>query len=148
MLYKGKELKDISRTPQVIVPPRYMLVWDEQQERVGVFPVTPLVVKVLAIVDSKVPNGRVIAEHGSTFLRYGHCADIPKLRVTNRQLSRWLAEGNGEAKHTGIDDALASANYTYVDSRCDEEVPGYMKVRKWGDTDWHEPTLEYMGLEG
>jgi hypothetical protein len=22
-----------------------------------------------------------------------------------------------------------------------------IKVRKWDDTEWHEPTVEYMGLE-
>lgn len=28
-----------------------------------------------------------------------------------------------------------------------DEVPSYVKVRKWDDVDWHEPTVDYMGIE-
>ena len=28
-----------------------------------------------------------------------------------------------------------------------DEVPSYVKVRKWDDVDWHEPTVDYMSIE-
>lgn len=28
-----------------------------------------------------------------------------------------------------------------------ETLQSEMRVRKWSDTEWHEPTVDYMGLE-
>ena len=28
-----------------------------------------------------------------------------------------------------------------------EQIMDEIKVRKWSDTEWHEPTVDYMGLE-
>lgn len=150
MLYKGKELKDLSKTPQSIVPPRDMLVWDEIQEMRGVLPEPPLVVKVLAIVDSKELNGQVIAENNSVFLRYGHCADIPVVYATFRQIARWLAEGKGEVTDCSNGNGAYAKSSLYYFSKYDGKSSegSAIRVRKWDDTEWREPTLEYMGLEG
>ena len=77
---------------------------------------------------------------------FQHCAEIPEeqkpRRATNRELSKWLAEGKGACKcSNGYTDT--AWNYEFYD----ETVPDYVKVRKWDDTEWHEPGADYMGIE-
>lgn len=150
MKYKGIELKEIT-TSQIFDPPKEMLVWNCAYS-------TPFKVTVHAIVASK--TFPVIAKEGD----YQYCAEIPEepksRRVTNRELSKWLAKGHGEcinqvdyANYTYTYDDLSQANcasntYTYDGiSGGKNEVPSYVKVRKWDDVDWHEPTVDYMGIE-
>lgn len=81
---------------------------------------------------------------------YAHCAEIPeepKPRwVTIRELAKWCAQGNGQ-----IQDAdRLNCVFTGLDygPECDDHTaPDNYKVRKWDDTEWHEPTAEYLGLE-
>lgn len=64
--------------------------------------------------------------------------------VTNRELSRWLAQGNGEYREVHNDRCYVEFIY-----HCGKEngiVYGVM-VRKWDDDEWHTPTRKYMGLE-
>lgn len=137
MNYKGIELKDIADTPQLVDPPRLMFVWDRDDgplKKEGVF----------AIVASLDPDFRVIAETD----RYAHCAEIPEepspRRATCRQVSRWLAEGNGEVRCGRGDVTTVLCYFGAVEDReCDSSV----KVRKWDDEDWNEPTLEYLRLQ-
>lgn len=52
------------------------------------------------------------------------------------------AQGNGEYKNPV---RLVSNTYTYDDiSETNAEVSDHVKVRKWNDTGWHEPTADYM----
>lgn len=150
MNYKGIELKDISGTPQVIDPPRKMLVWDDDHNGKEISYESPRKVTVLAIVDSDKLNGRVIAEN-TGFARYGHCAELPTEYATIRQISRWLAEGNGEVSE-GIDiggGVYCKSSLYHHSGKDDASSEGSaLRIRKWDDTEWHEPTLEYMGLEG
>ena len=147
MKYKGIELKEIT-TSQIFDPPKEMLVWNYVDS-------TPFKVTVHAIVASK--TFPVIAKEGD----YQYCAEIPEepkpRRVTNRELSKWLAKGHGECMNPDSDSYsyadlskanLASSTYTYSGiSEANKEVPFYVKVRKWDDVDWHEPTVDYMGIE-
>ena len=152
MKYKGIELKEIT-TSQIFDPPKKMITWDSE---CGGF----YICEVLAIVNGKDNNYPVIAKNAS----YRHCAEIPEepksRRVTNRELSKWLAKGHGEyinqvdyANYTYTYDDLSQVNcasntYTYDGiSGGKNEVPSYVKVRKWDDVDWHEPTVDYMGIE-
>ena len=149
MYYKGIELEDISGTPQVFNPPREMLVWDDDRngnER----EYEPHKVTVLAIVNSDKLNGRVIAEEGMTFVRFGHCAENPCEYATFRQIAWWLAEGNGEVTESvGVDGAYCKSSLYYFLAKGDVSSEGSdIRICKWDDTEWHEPTLEYMGLEG
>lgn len=65
--------------------------------------------------------------------------------VTNRELAKWLAQGNGEFK--GLDSNLCfSTDYYYWSG--EENTPAEVLVRTWEDEKWHKPTREYMGLEG
>ena len=149
MKYKGIELKEIT-TSQIFDPPKKMITWDSE---CGGF----YICEVLAIVNGKDNNYSVIAKNAS----YRHCAEIPEehkpRRVTNRELSKWLAKGHGECMNPNSDsysyDDLSKANlvsstYTYSGiSEANKEVPFYVRVRKWDDVDWHEPTVDYMGIE-
>ena len=131
MEYNGIELKQIT-TSQIFDPPKEMLVWDYVDS-------APFKMPVHAIVASK--TFPVIAEEGD----YQYCAEIPETpRVTNRELSKWLAKGHGEYRNQI---GAVSNLYIYVDLETDVAVPSYIRVRKWDDADWHEPTVDYMGIE-
>ena len=131
MEYNGIELKKIT-TSQIFDPPKEMLVWDYIDS-------APFKMPVHAIVASK--TFPVIAEEGD----YQYCAEIPETpRVTNRELSKWLAKGHGEYRNQI---GAVSNLYIYVDLETDVAVPSYIRVRKWEDADWHEPTVDYMGIE-
>ena len=131
MEYNGIELKEIT-TSQIFDPPKEMLVWDYVDS-------APFKMPVHAIVVSK--TFPVIAEEGD----YQYCAEIPETpRVTNRELSKWLAKGHGEYRNQI---GAVSNLYIYVDLETDVAVPSYIRVRKWDDADWHEPTVDYMGIE-
>ena len=135
MKYKGKELKEIT-TPQIFDPPKEMLVWD------SVFPEKH---EVCAIVKYKNGNTVAITDPNN---RWQHCAEIPEeskpRRATNRELSNWLVVGKGEYRNQI---GLVSNYYTYDESETNMEVCSHFKVRKWIDTEWHEPTVDYMGID-
>ena len=131
MDYKGIELKEVTE-PQLFDPPKKMLVWESYEN------ITEL--NVYAIVGRK--DFPVICENST----WKHCAEIPESKpksVTYRELSRWLAEGNGEVMWAN--NVLSNWNYsTDEESKALDES---LSVRKWDDTEWHKPTREYLGLE-
>ena len=130
MEYNGIELKEIT-TSQIFDPPKEMLVWDYVDS-------APFKMPVHAIVASK--TFPVIAEEGD----YQYCAEIPETpRVTNRELSKWLAKGRGECRNQN---GLVSNYCVYDETESDEAVPSYIRVRRWDDNEWHEPTV-YMCIE-
>ena len=127
MEYKGIELKEITE-PQFFNPPKKMLVWDCYGDVVKL--------EVYAIVGRK--DFPVICDNST----WPHCAEIPEL-VTYRELSRWIAEGNGEVKYSNT--VLTNWNYSINDEN--KFVSENFSVRKWDDTEWHKPTRGYLGLE-
>lgn len=133
MKYKGIELKEIT-TSQIFDPPKEMLVWNCGYS-------TPFKVTVHAIVASK--TFPVIAKEGD----YQYCAEIPEestpRRATNRELARWCAQGNGE----NTDGCWVYHVHCYPKAAENNEVSESIVVRKWNDVDWHEPTVDYMGIE-
>lgn len=73
----------------------------------------------------------------------------PGRTVTYRELSRWLAQGNGEYCYYGDDCRCKSDCFNelrYRDEDGDEIVRDIM-VRKWDDTEWYNPIASYLGLE-
>lgn len=70
----------------------------------------------------------------------------PKKRATNRQLAKWCAEGNGQIHYIGA--ANTHSFYSYQHEIDEIYVTNDVMVRKWDDTEWHEPDVQYMGLEG
>ena len=136
MKYKGIELKEFtSEKPVLFDPPRKMLLWNDNDE-------TPTEKDVLAFIPNR--YHKVIEQQ---FL-YRHCAEIPEVmchRATNRELAKWLALGNGQYQVSGGD--WIWTEHHYNNGQDDDACSKFIKVRKWCDKEWHEPTLEYLGLE-
>lgn len=145
MKYNGIELKEFtSDKPVVFDPPKKMLCWDnnfdvpKEQEVVAYLPLMSIPVF-------------------TAFDRFARCAELPEelkpRRATNRELSKWLVRGNGERIYkddSEPDDGcfFVHTTYCYYTGEEDDIVPKEHFVRKWGDSEWHEPTADYMGLEG
>lgn len=137
MKYKGIELKEVTE-PQIFDPPKKMLVWGRYES------ITEL--DVYAIVSRK--DFPVICENST----WRHCAEIPEVPesklVTYRELARWLAKGNGEVNdELDKDDCAIYTQRFYWKGQENDAVGDSIHVRKWDDTEWHNPTREYIGLE-
>lgn len=72
------------------------------------------------------------------------CAKIPQKRATNRELSEWCAKGKGEECS---ENRIVANEHIYIIGEENVPVPARITVRKWEDTDWHEPTKDYLGIE-
>lgn len=138
MEYNGIKLTEVTES-QIVDPPKKMLVWDYD-------PGILLKADVLAIVNGRESGYPVITKTGT----YRHCAEIPEepkpRRVTNRELSKWLAKGHGEYTNT-VCCSTSYITYEYFLDSAESEVSENILVRKWDDVDWHEPTVDYMGIE-
>lgn len=136
MKYKGIELKEFeSEKPVLFDPPKRMLVWDCNEE-------TPTEKDVIAFIPNRY---RKVIEQTSLSL---HCAEIPEVvcrRATNRELAKWLVLGNGQYKVSG--GIRIWTEHPYDIGQDDDACSRFIKVRKWDDKEWHEPTREYLGLE-
>jgi hypothetical protein len=69
-------------------------------------------------------------------------------RMTNRELSRWLAEGNGEMKTEYFSPNALNfistiyTSYDYLEGTENEEIGTYIHIRDWGSDEWKEPLIE------
>ena len=135
MKYKGIELNEFeSGKPVVFDPPKRMLVWNDGNNE-------PATEQVFAFI----PN-RCYPVIG-TYDNLDHCAEIPEVmcrRATNRELAKWLSNGNGQIHFSG---GTVWTEYNYDFGQDDDACSTFTKVRKWSDKEWHEPTLDYLGLE-
>ena len=138
MEYNGIKLTEVTES-QIIDPPKKMLVWDLD-------PGIVLEADVLAIVNGRDCGYPVITKTGT----FTHCAEIPEApkprRATSRELSKWLAKGHGEYTNT-VCCTTSYTTYEYFLDSAESEVSENILVRKWDDADWHEPTVDYMGIE-
>lgn len=144
MKHKGIELEEITE-PQLFNPPKTMLVWDNDGE-------CPVELNVCAIVNRD--GFRVITERSA----WKHCAEIPEepKLSTVRQLAQWVRK-NGEVRYEFLPmgTVLITSDLHYEPGEEDKEVSCMEKrkynavkvfVRKWSETEWHAPTMEYLGL--
>lgn len=135
MKYKGIELNEFeSEKPVLFDQPKKMLVWDYVDG-------TPIEKDVIAFIPNRYHK---VIEQTSV---YTHCAEIPEVmcrRATNRELAKWLVQGNGQYQVSG---GKIWTEHPYDIGHDDDACSTLIKVRKWGDNEWHEPTLEYLGLE-
>ncbi len=138
MKYNGMKLKEFkSDKPVAFDPPKNMLVWDDDDRMCR-----------CAVVLAYLPESTSPVIVDCSF--WQHCAEIPEeskpRRATNLELAKWLAQGNGQV--SGNDSLGVWVTHTYTKNEehnaCDESTA----VRKWEDAEWHEPTVDYMGLEG
>ena len=136
MKYKGIELKEFtSEKPVIFDPPKRMLVWDYVDG-------TPIEKDVIAFIPNRYHK---VIEQTSVYI---HCAEIPDKGselATNRELAKWLVLGNGQYKVSGGDWIWTEHHYDIKQD--DDACSKFVKVRKWCDKEWHEPTREYLGLE-
>lgn len=63
------------------------------------------------------------------------------LRLTWKQLARWLIMGNGQAVSEHRHLVFSTISYEEKQENC--ELPEGWQVRKWNDDEWHEPTTDY-----
>lgn len=146
--YNGMELEEVTET-KVFDEPHDMFVWNNSDS-------VPTRRSVCAIILYR-HAGSVITTNGA----YEHCAEIPEKHAprmaTNRELSKWLTQGNGEVltlmlmgnRHScemvATDwyyfsgDDSKTVDYGFEGQRC-------KGVRKWDDEEWHTPDVEYMGI--
>lgn len=135
MKYKGIELNVFeSEKPVLFDSPKLMLVWNDADSE-------PSKDYVFAFIPNRCYP--VIGTNDSL----DHCAEIPEVmcrRVTNRELAKWIAQGNGQCYMSG---GRIWTEYNYDIEQDDDACSEFVKVRKWCDKEWHEPTLDYLGLE-
>lgn len=138
MKYNGIELKEFtSDKPVLFNPPRKMLVWDSEDSEpcekdvVGYFPNRISVWKVITTTDM-----------------FTRCAEIPEWpksrRATNRELAKWLADGNGQIVNHRSN--IVHHEYSYGFGFDNESILSTFAIRKWDDEEWHQPTIDYIGL--
>lgn len=67
-------------------------------------------------------------------------------RMTNRELARWLAEGNGEMKiNYFLFNAIKPtvyASHSYLQGTENKEVESSIRIRDFGSDEWREPLIE------
>lgn len=74
---------------------------------------------------------------------------IQDCHVANRELSCWLAKGNGELlidSSFGNDFDVVCNRHSYMRSEENDFVHYSYKIRKWADVDWHNLSRSYMEL--
>lgn len=137
--YKNMTLEIITE-PQIFDPPRKCVVWDDDS-------LSPCEQDVIAIFPDSAKLKLKVMD--SNLYRYQHCALLPEKpaprRATRRELSKWLAQGNGEMK-LGRSNEPTTDMWRYPENKENEDVGEGVVVRKWDDTEWHSPTIDYMGI--
>ena len=66
--------------------------------------------------------------------------------LTNIELMEWLAKGNGIAKNENSSLCLDTIG-TCSEDKFNEPIREQIRIRKWGDAEWHIPTREYLGMK-
>lgn len=137
MKYKGNELQEFTTDkPIVFDPPKKMFVCDTAEL---------LSDCNIDYVYAYIPAAEYPVKTSRNC--FSRCAEIPEdmkpRRATNRELAKWLAHGNGECKDARVGKVWLTYEY-YANEEYDE-CSSYIKIRNWDD-EWHEPTVDYMGL--
>ena len=66
---------------------------------------------------------------------------IKKRRKTNRELAKWIMQGNGQMKQR--DGKYIHNTFNVYDVHDDDTpCPDYLVIRGWDETEWHEPEVE------
>ena len=134
--YNGMELEEVTE-PQIFDPPKRCVVWFDGDVEGEIKNVIAILAKSSGL------RCKAVTDEWSSF---EHCAllpDPPKpRRATNRELARWLIEGKAQIRHSDSDMVYVGWNYKEFedDLPCSNDV----LVRKWSDTEWHEPTVDYL----
>ena len=83
----------------------------------------------------------------ATSIYVWHCSGfrelkaVKKRRWTNRELAKWIWQGNGQVKNRdGYYTLIACTAYDIRDDN--KPCPDYYVIRGWDETEWHEPEVE------
>ena len=127
------EIKEFKPTENIAFnPPKKMWVWNTDAFE------NKSIALVSAVICSNI-GIRTLAKTGHIF---DHCAEIveekPKM-MTRRQITEWLAKGNGEAKdgHGNV-----ANNYYYLVGAENKPLEYELEVRKFGSEKWEPATVE------
>lgn len=138
MNYNGKERLEEITEPQIVEPPKKMYVWRNGYEQ----PLEDLVVAIVKRADGIC----AITFDGDC---YPYCAKITEKqkprRATWKELAYWLMDGKGLVVDENTSRVDTGVFFNRVD--LDAEVSDNLKVMRRDDTDWQEPTVDYLGLE-
>lgn len=75
-------------------------------------------------------------------LLFAYLVEPPEEQMaTYRELARWL-QGNGQ--YMAVYTSVVGTDYKYQLDEENNPVPLTLKVRRWGDTEWHAATKEYL----
>lgn len=137
--YNGMDLEEqLYSEPTIINDSREAIVWNDyaNKDRVIVLSYDPR---------SKYP---VRSNNDRIWKHFAFIPEKPAPRMaTNRELARWLAQGNGEwgiSKFGVIE--KAEIGWFYDTGYEKQALQSELRVRKWDDTEWHTPDVEYMGI--
>ena len=65
---------------------------------------------------------------------------VKKRRMTNRELAKWVAQGNGLARF--MPTGMTGIDYIYDSNEENEPVSDDWKICGWDETEWHVPEVE------
>ena len=137
MKYDGIKLQEFTSDKTIVFdPPKKMLVWDIEDSM-------PIKRNVYAYLPKRdFPVKGAVSE-------WRHCAELPEepkpRRATNRELAKWLTQGNGEL--SGKTSSGVWSEHVYDKDKPNKACSEHLVIRKWNTVKWHEPTVDYMGLE-
>lgn len=140
--YNGMKLEEFtSDNPVIFDPPKECICWDEEKDADYHNKEDDFVLAYIPLARSPFITKGGAWYHGAIF------PEKPAPRIaTNRELAKWIAQGKGEMCSEDDGANLAYNNYDYEIDYEDESVKDIIKVRKWDDTEWHTPDVEYMGI--
>lgn len=138
--YNGMELEEVT-TPQIFDPPKKCVVFDSYDE------IKRVIKNVVAVLPASFNEcGGILSVITEEKQYWKHCAllpDPPKpRRATWLEVARWCATGNGLVYDTDRD--KIDTGIMFKPSNEHEPIMDEIKVRKWSDTEWHEPTVDYL----
>ena len=135
--YKGMELKEIVLDiPTLFDTNQEAIVWNDSanKDRVIVYSYDPR-----SDYPVRSNNNRI----------WKHFAFIPEKPVprkaTYKELARWLSQGNGETSIGGY--IYHYFPYALDNEKREKTVNEKYLVRKWGDSQWKEPTVDYLEIK-
>lgn len=91
----------------------------------------------LAAVENKVYPFRNDDGYVAQFIR--EVIEEEPALMTNRQLSEWLAKGNGQMRSAG---ALLYSLLVYEPKNEHDAVPKNIRIRRWDSDEWVVPTVD------
>jgi hypothetical protein len=146
--YNGMELEEFTSDKPVAFPKGTRAVFWEDDIAKDIFRFEGEIISYLPYLkDPAVPFNCIM--HNGSHATFGHCAILPDppkpRRATWLEVARWCATGNGFVYDSDRD--KIDTGIMFKPSNESEPIVDVIKVRKWEDTEWHEPTVDYMGLE-